>query len=137
VYWKEKTRLSWFKSTRERRAGSQNEGNIVKSKGLGLSIESAGMDPGRRKRLNMAASSSPCFATTITSPWVASSICPPPLLDQLRELPGTTRCCHGHWHVVSGEELQALGPDQKIVDTAYPTDFDIITSRPTTTSLPP
>jgi len=34
-------RLSSFKSTRERSAGSQNEGNIVKSKGLGLSIESA------------------------------------------------------------------------------------------------
>jgi len=36
---------------------------------------------------------------------------PSPLLDQPRELPGTTRHCHGHWHVVSGEELQALGPD--------------------------
>ena len=82
-------------------------------------------------------SSSPCFATTITSPWVASSIRPPPLLDQPRELPGTTRRRHGHWHVVSGEELQALGPDRKVVDTAYPTDFDIVASRPTSTSLPP
>jgi len=45
-------------------------------------------------------------------------------LAQPRAIPGPPCRRHGHWHVVSGDKLQVFGPDRKVVDTAYPIDYD-------------
>jgi len=101
------------------------------------------------KRLthNAATASAPCPLTTTIPLWALGCVPSTPLgrpagdlqcgdftpgrtwlppllfLAQLQASPGPP-CCHGHWHVVSGDKLQVFRPDRKVVDTAYPIDYD-------------